>query len=96
MHPDDIARLFDRVTVGRPGRILYEPVLLAALDDAVCLEVHRDVYERSVAKPPDAGLTGMFARRMIRAVQTGNPRCARGRAGSHKGTFSQPQRRSPR
>jgi hypothetical protein len=30
-------------------------------------------------------LTGVFKRRMIRAVQTGNPRCAGGRAGPHNG-----------
>jgi hypothetical protein len=28
-------------------------------------------------------LTGVFKRRMIRAVRTGDPRCAGGRAGPH-------------
>lgn len=45
-HPDDIAKLFGRVRVGTAGRIVYEPVLLAAAGDAVFLEVHRDVYGR--------------------------------------------------
>jgi L,D-transpeptidase ErfK/SrfK len=47
VHPDDIAQLFDRVEVGTPGRIIYEPVLLAVVGDAIYLEVHRDVYRRS-------------------------------------------------
>jgi L,D-transpeptidase ErfK/SrfK len=48
LHPDDIARLYDRVWVGSVGRIVYEPVLLATQGDAVFLEVHRDVYGRLV------------------------------------------------
>jgi L,D-transpeptidase ErfK/SrfK len=51
VHPDDIAQLFDRVEVGTSGRIVYEPVLLAVVGDAIYLEVHRDVYRRSGAKP---------------------------------------------
>jgi L,D-transpeptidase ErfK/SrfK len=53
VHPDDIAQLFDRVEVGAPGRIIYEPVLLAVVDRDVYLEVHRDVYRRSAARPRD-------------------------------------------
>jgi L,D-transpeptidase ErfK/SrfK len=51
VHPEDIAQLFDRVAVGTPGRIIYEPVLLALVNERVYLEVHRDVYRRSIAKP---------------------------------------------
>jgi L,D-transpeptidase ErfK/SrfK len=51
VHPDDIAQLFQRVAIGTAGRIVYEPVLLAVADDGVYLEVHRDVYRRSVASP---------------------------------------------
>ncbi len=51
VHPDDIARLFGRVQVGAPGRIIYEPVLLAVQDDAVYIEVHRDAYRRVDAEP---------------------------------------------
>ena len=47
MHPDDIAEIFPRVSIGTPGRIIYQPVLLACLEDGrLFLEVHRDVYER--------------------------------------------------
>ena len=43
---DGIEDLFGRVAVGTPGRIIYEPVLLAGDGDDVYLEVHRDVYHR--------------------------------------------------
>ncbi len=49
VHADDIARLFGRIRVGTLGRIIYEPVLLSVLNDAVYLEVHRDVYGRGGA-----------------------------------------------
>jgi L,D-transpeptidase ErfK/SrfK len=51
VHPDDIAQLFGRIEVGASGRIIYEPVLLAVVGDAIYLEVHRDVYRRSGAGP---------------------------------------------
>jgi L,D-transpeptidase ErfK/SrfK len=57
VHPDDIAQLFNRVQVGTSGRIIYEPVLLAVVDEDVYLEVHRDVYRRSVAKPQNVART---------------------------------------
>lgn len=45
LHPDDIAELFGRVRVGTPVRIIYQPALLARLDDGrILLEAHRDVY----------------------------------------------------
>jgi len=48
MHPDDIAGLFQRVSIGTPGWLIYQSVLLARLDDGrIFLEVHRDVYERN-------------------------------------------------
>jgi L,D-transpeptidase ErfK/SrfK len=47
LHPDDIADLFGRVSIGTPGSIVYEPVLLAQSDDdRIYLEVHRDIYKR--------------------------------------------------
>ena len=49
--PDDIAWLFPRVAVGTPGRIIYEPILLAVADGDVFLEVHADVYRRLAARP---------------------------------------------
>ena len=48
LHPDDIADLFGRVSVGTPGRITYTPVLLARpANGQIYLEVHRDVYRRA-------------------------------------------------
>lgn len=47
LHPDDAASLFERAGPGDPVRIIYEPVLLAALADGrICLEVHADAYAR--------------------------------------------------
>lgn len=48
LHPDDVAELFPRVSVGMTARVIYEPVLLAEDGGGgVFLEVHRDVYRRS-------------------------------------------------
>jgi L,D-transpeptidase ErfK/SrfK len=48
MHADDMAGLFQRVSTGTPGWIVYQPVLLTVLDDGrIFLEVHRDIYEQS-------------------------------------------------
>lgn len=43
---DRIEDLYGRVDIGTPGRIIYEPVLMAVRGDEVYLEVHRDVYRR--------------------------------------------------
>jgi L,D-transpeptidase ErfK/SrfK len=49
LHPDDVATLFDQVKIGTPGRIIYQPVLLARLGDGrILLEVHRDVYQKRI------------------------------------------------
>jgi len=49
LHPDDIAELFDQVSVGTPGRLIYQPVLLAVVEDGrILLEVHRDTYNMGV------------------------------------------------
>lgn len=49
LHPDDVAELFDRVSVGIPGRLVYQPVLLAVIEDGrILLEVHRDIYGRGI------------------------------------------------
>lgn len=49
LHPDDIAELFDQVKVGTPGRLIYQPVLLAVVDDGrILLEVHRDIYRKGI------------------------------------------------
>jgi L,D-transpeptidase ErfK/SrfK len=46
VHPDDIAVLFDLVSVGTPGSTVYEPVLLAEEDGEIYLEAHADAYRR--------------------------------------------------
>ena len=50
VHPDDIAQLFDDVSRGTPGIIIYRPLLMAKIGRQIYLEVHRDVYK----KGPDA------------------------------------------
>lgn len=49
-HADDIAQLFDDVSHGTPGMLIYRPLLVARIGQQVYLEVHRDVYK----KGPDA------------------------------------------
>jgi len=44
LHPDDIAALFPQVEIGVTGRIVYEPVLVARVENAVFVEVHPDTY----------------------------------------------------
>jgi L,D-transpeptidase ErfK/SrfK len=46
LHPDDIRTLFDRVSVGADGEIVYQPLLLALIDGRVYLESHPDIYRR--------------------------------------------------
>jgi L,D-transpeptidase ErfK/SrfK len=47
LHPDDVSELFRKVTIGTPGKIIYEPVLMARLGDGrIFLEVNRDVYRK--------------------------------------------------
>lgn len=49
LHPDDIAELFDQVRVGTLGRLVYQPVLLAVVEDgSILLEVHRDIYKKGI------------------------------------------------
>jgi L,D-transpeptidase ErfK/SrfK len=49
LHPADIAELFDQVKVGTPGRLIYQPTLLAVVDDGrILLEVHRDIYKKGI------------------------------------------------
>jgi L,D-transpeptidase ErfK/SrfK len=54
LHPEDIKDLYDRVALGAPGEIIYEPVMLAASRDGrIFVEANRDIYKRM----PDALLT---------------------------------------
>jgi L,D-transpeptidase ErfK/SrfK len=51
LHPDDAEDLWNKVAIGDPGEIIYQPVLLARLHDGrIFLEVHRDIY-RSAGSP---------------------------------------------
>lgn len=47
MHPDDVSDLFQRVTIGASGVLVYQPVILALIDGRVMLEAHPDSYRRS-------------------------------------------------
>lgn len=52
LHPDDVADLFSRVSVGTPVEIVYQPVLGARLEDgSLWVESHPDVY-RADPEPP--------------------------------------------
>jgi L,D-transpeptidase ErfK/SrfK len=47
MHPEDAGALFRQVKVGEPGEIIYEPLLLAKLEDGrIFVEAHRDPYRK--------------------------------------------------
>ena len=45
-HPDDIAGLFDEVSRGTPGILVYRRLMIGNVDGKIYLEVHRDVYKR--------------------------------------------------
>jgi L,D-transpeptidase ErfK/SrfK len=46
MHPDDIAALFARVEAGMTGVLIYQPVVVAVIDDRLWIEAHPDEYRR--------------------------------------------------
>jgi L,D-transpeptidase ErfK/SrfK len=46
MHPEDIADLFQRVSVGTTGVLIYRPVVIAEIDGRVWVEAHPDEYRR--------------------------------------------------
>jgi L,D-transpeptidase ErfK/SrfK len=45
-HPDDVAQLFEDVSRGTPGIIVYHRLMLANVRGQIYLEVHRDIYEK--------------------------------------------------
>jgi len=52
MHPDDAGALFRQAKVGQRGEIIYEPVLLAQLQNGdILLEAHRDPYRKKNDDP---------------------------------------------
>lgn len=54
VHPDDVAQLFDRVAIGEPGRIVYQPLLIAQGDDGrIWFEANPDVYRKGAGTLDD-------------------------------------------
>jgi len=50
LDPENAKDLFNRISTGEPGMIVYEPVIFAKTDDdRVFLEVDRDIYEKGLA-----------------------------------------------
>jgi L,D-transpeptidase ErfK/SrfK len=47
MRPEDVEHLFDRITVGMPGVLIYQPVVVATIDRRIWMEAHPDVYRRA-------------------------------------------------
>lgn len=45
-HPDDIATLFDDVSRGTPGMLVYRRLMMARVGGSIYLEVHRDAYKK--------------------------------------------------
>jgi L,D-transpeptidase ErfK/SrfK len=66
LHPDDIADLFDRVEVGTPGLVIYQPLLLARIDQRIFLEAHRDVYRK--ARDPWKALREIVSARDVESL----------------------------
>ena len=48
LSPENADIVFAGVAVGTPGRIIYEPAMLASVNGRVFVEVHRDGYSRQV------------------------------------------------
>lgn len=51
-HPDDIAALFNEVSPGTAGLLVYRRLMIANLDGKIYLEIHRDIYK----KQPDVAV----------------------------------------
>lgn len=49
LYPEDIEHLFPLVAVGTPGEFVYQPVKVGVRDGRVYLEVHKDIYDHTVA-----------------------------------------------
>lgn len=49
LHPDDVERLFGKVKIGELGYIVYQPVLVARVEERLFLEINADAYKRGVA-----------------------------------------------
>jgi L,D-transpeptidase ErfK/SrfK len=51
-HPDDIAGLFDDVSRGTPGILVYRRLMIANAAGKIYLEVHRDAYKKETDVRP--------------------------------------------
>lgn len=49
LYPEDIEHLFPLVPVGTPGEFVYQPVKAGVRDGRVYLEVHKDIYDHTLA-----------------------------------------------
>lgn len=49
LYPEDIEHLFPLVPVGTPGEFVYQPVKIGMRDGRVYLEVHKDIYDHTLA-----------------------------------------------
>lgn len=46
LYPEDIRELFNRVRIGTPVRVIYQPIKMGIEGDTLMVEVHRDYLER--------------------------------------------------
>lgn len=53
LQPENIEKLFPQIAVGDSGKIVYEPLLLALLNDgSIYLEINRDIYSKGMDMLP--------------------------------------------
>lgn len=53
LQPENIEKLFPQIATGDTGKIIYEPLLLALLNDgSIYLEVDRDIYNKGIDMLP--------------------------------------------
>jgi len=46
LYPEDIQNLFEKVDIGTPVVLIYEPVKIGRVSEKIYVEVHRDIYGR--------------------------------------------------
>jgi len=87
LHPDDVADLFPRVSIGTPVELIYRPVLLARSEDgSLWLESHPDVYREGAdplefLDPEMAIVDRALAREVIRKSEGIATRISPGKPG---------------
>lgn len=66
LHPEDVADLFPRVSIGTPVEVVYRPVIAAHLEDgSVWVESHPDVYRE---KPDPSPMLDALGSRALRTL----------------------------